>query len=140
MGPGTPTVLTSDKSTLPVAAVTSRKLKFPAPLIVVSCSQALPGPSEPTQDKMGVAPARVPEVLVPKTCHVSPAVVLSAKKLMLTELAKKLILAKLSWIKLPVVISSSPLGSFVRPTPFSSPPRLFPNRDGEPGPDRKSVV
>ena len=94
MGAGTAVVLTSDRSTLPASAVTSRKLKFPAPFIVVSCSQGLPGPFEPTQKARRLV--GIPGILLPKTAHVSPAVALSAIKLMLTRLSAKLILAKLS--------------------------------------------
>jgi len=126
IGPGT-AASTVCRSTLLASpnAVTSRYLKAPAPAIFLTASQGSPGPPTDVQLSSRVPPGivplpRVPAVFVPHTCHVSPLVVLLAEKLMVREVRDGRILKRSSWMKLPTVISLSPLGSFVRPAPFSS--------------------
>src|SRR6266478_6500987 len=135
MGPGTTAASTVCRSTLLASsdAVTSRNLKLPALSILKVPSQPLPGPrivQEKTDEPPGIVPLpSVPAICVPITTTVSPLVTLFAEKLMVDEVSTSF--ERSSWMKLVVVISFSPLGSFVRPRPSSSLPKFFPNRCGQ---------
>ena len=71
----------------------------------------------------------MPAVFDRNSDHSSGGVVLSAANDRVRLVSGGIVSAlRSSWIKLPGVISPSPVGSFVRPRPCSSPPASFLNK------------